>query len=355
MTPGYDALLLVSFGGPEGPDDVLPFLENVTRGRGVPAERLAEVAEHYLQFDGKSPINDHNRALIAALRDELDRSGIDLPIYWGNRNWHPLLTDTLAEMATAGVHRALAFATAAYSSYSSCRQYQENVADAQAAVGAAAPAVDKIRPFFNHPGFVDAQTELVAATLATLPESLRTGAHLAFCAHSIPSAMAEACDYEEQLAETARLIGERLDGDHPSKVVYQSRSGPPQVPWLGPDISDHLSDLAAQGAKAVVMVPVGFVSDHMEVMFDLDIEASAHAGALGLEVRRAPAVGTHPRFVAMIRELIEERLAPGRERLSIGRFGPRPEPCAAGCCPAPSRPATAGQTRPGGAAGPPVR
>ena len=346
MTTRYDALLLVSFGGPEGPEDVLPFLGNVTRGRNVPPERLAEVAEHYLQFGGKSPINDQNLALIAALRDELDRSGIDLPIYWGNRNWHPLLADTLAEMAANGVRHALAFATAGYSSYSSCRQYQENLADAREAVGVQAPLIDKIRPFFNHPGFIDAQTEVVATSLATLPEPLRASAHLAFCAHSIPSAMAEACDYEAQLAETARLISERLGGDNPWEVVYQSRSGPPQVPWLEPDISDHVSALGARGVAAVVMVPLGFVSDHMEVLFDLDIEASAHAASLGLQVRRAPAVGTHPLFVAMIRALIEERLVPGQERLSIGRFGPRPEPCADGCCPAPARPAEPDKARP---------
>jgi ferrochelatase len=339
----YDAVLLVSFGGPEGPDDVLPFLENVTRGRGVPPERLVEVAEHYHHFGGKSPINEQNRALIAALRRELGDAGIALPIYWGNRNWHPFLADTMAAMADAGVTRALAFVTAAYSSYSSCRQYQENIAAAREAVGEGAPEVTKIRPFFNHPGFIDAQADLVSATLATLPEDQRGGAELAFCAHSIPVSMAAACDYEEQLAESARLVVERLAADHAWQVVYQSRSGPPQVPWLGPDIADHLSDAAARGAAAVVMVPIGFVSDHMEVLFDLDTEAVEHAAALGLTVRRAPSVGTHPLFVSMIRELIDEHRQPGATRVSVGRFGPRPEPCSPGCCPAPARPGASPQ------------
>lgn len=340
-TTPYDAVVLLSFGGPERPEDVMPFLERVTAGRGVPRERLEEVAEHYHHFGGRSPINDHNRALLGELRAELDRCGIDLPLYWGNRNWHPLLADTVAEMARDGVRRAVAFATSAWSSYSSCRQYQENIADARAAVGERAPVIDKIRPFANHPGFVEAQADRLRQHLARLDPAAAKQVHLAFTAHSIPIAMANHCDYEAQLADAARLVVERLGTPHPFEVVYQSRSGPPQVPWLEPDIVDHLDTLAHQGVRTVVAVPIGFVSDHLEVLYDLDTEAAQRAEQLGLDYHRVPTVGTHPRFVAMIRELVVERiaLAAGEHpvRLALGDHGPRPDPCPPGCCPPPPR------------------
>ena len=322
----FDGLLVVAFGGPEGKDDVMPFLENVTRRRNVPRERLEEVAEHYARFGGMSPINAQNRALIAALGPELDAHGIDLPIYLGNRNWHPFLEDTIREMQADGVTRALAFIAGAYSSYSSCRQYRENVVDAQTAVGQGAPEVLRLRAFYNHPGFVEANVEHVQAALAGLP-----GAHVAFTAHSIPGAMASRSRYESQLAETARLVAERV-GARDHAVVYQSRSGSPRVPWLEPDVCDHIRSLPERGVEAVVVSPVGFVSDHMEILFDLDVEAREAAAAAGLGFARAQTAGTHPAFVAMIRELIQERLDPDVPRRALGRFGPSHDICLAGCC-----------------------
>lgn len=327
----FDALLVVSFGGPEGPDDVMPFLENVTRGRNVPRARLEAVARHYALFGGVSPINAQNRALIEAVRGEFARRGIVLPIYLGNRNWHPLLTDTLREMADDGVERALALFTSAYSSYSSCRQYRENVYDAQRAVGEEAPEVLRLRAFYNHPGFVEANAHRLREALERLPPQRRASAHVAFTAHSIPLAMARACRYETQLEETARLVAEAA-GVERYALVYQSRSGPPTVPWLGPDICDHLRMLRDRGAREVVVSPIGFLSDHIEVLYDLDVEAREVASALGLELVRAATVGTHPAFVAMIGELVEERLDPTRPRRAIGRYGPASDRCAAGCC-----------------------
>ncbi|MFN8185499.1 MAG: ferrochelatase [Gaiellales bacterium] len=326
-----DAILVVSFGGPEGPDDVMPFLENVTGGRGVPRERLEEVAHHYELFGGVSPINAQNRALIGALRLELDAHGVDLPIYFGNRNWHPLLADTLRRMAADGIQRALAFITSAFSSYSGCRQYRENVFVAQEEVGSGAPEVSKLRAFWNHPGFIEPNAELVRAALAEIPEAGRGRARVAFTAHSIPSAMARHCRYETQLREAARLVAEAA-GASAYDVVYQSRSGPPQVPWLEPDIGDHLRGLAAGGATDVVVSPLGFLSDHIEVLYDLDHEAREVAGELGLRMIRAGTVGTHPAFVAMIRELVQERLDPSLERRALGREGPAPDVCPPGCC-----------------------
>jgi ferrochelatase len=323
----YDALLVVSFGGPEGPDEVLPFLENVVRGRNVPRERLEEVAAHYERFGGVSPINEQNRALIEVLRAELAASGIDLPIYFGNRNWRPFLADTLAEMAAAGHRRALAFFTSAYSSYSGCRQYRENVRDAQEAVGPAAPEVEKLRVFYNHPGFVEANADRLAEALAEVGGD----AHVAFTAHSIPVAMARQCRYEAQLAEAARLVAERV-GVSDYRVVYQSRSGPSHVPWLEPDVCDHLRSVAAGGAEAVVVAPIGFLSDHVEVLYDLDVEARTLAGELGLRMARAGTAGTHASFVAMIRELVQERLVAGTPRRSVGRYGPSHDVCPPGCC-----------------------
>lgn len=327
----FDAILVVSFGGPEGRDDVMPFLENVTRGRGVPRERLEEVAHHYELFGGVSPINAQNRALIAALRAELDAHRIGLPIYFGNRNWHPLLSETLREMTSDGVQRALAFFTSAFSSYSGCRQYRENIFEAQVEAGPDAPEVAKLRAFWNHPGFIGPNAERVRSALAEIPPERRAAAHVAFTAHSIPVAMARHCRYEAQLEEAARLVAEAA-GARRYRLVYQSRSGPPAVPWLEPDICDHLRELAADGVRDVVVSPLGFVSDHIEVLYDLDHEARAAADELGLAMVRAGTVGTHPAFVAMIRELIQERLDPSLPRRSLGRLGPGPDVCPPGCC-----------------------
>ncbi|MCB9630443.1 MAG: ferrochelatase [Sandaracinaceae bacterium] len=337
----FDAILLVSFGGPEGPEDVMPFLENVTRGKPVPRERLLAVAEHYQHFGGKSPINDHCRELITALRAELNAHGVTLPIYWGNRNWHPLLPDTLRSMERDGVRRALAIFTSAFSSYSGCRQYQENIAAARAEVGAHAPRVEKVRPFYNHPGFLGAVVERTREALSTLDAEQRAQAHVLFTAHSIPTAMAATCAYEAQLQEAAAFVAEAV-GVASHEVVYQSRSGPPQVPWLEPDVCDHLEVLAARGVGPVVVVPIGFLSDHVEVLWDLDEEARVKAEALGLRFVRAGTVGTHPSFVAALRELVEEGLG----RVAAPRFvgaGPAlPAQCAPGCCAySPQRPPAA--------------
>lgn len=333
----YDAILVVSFGGPEGPDDVMPFLENVLRGKNVPHERMLEVAEHYYQFGGKSPINDQNRRLITALEAELAENGPRLPIYWGNRNWHPLLPDTVLQMKSDGVGRALAFVTSAYSSYSGCRQYRENIARAQKAVGEGAPQIDKLRVFHNHPGFIEAMTDRVRQAVAKIPESGRDATHVVYTAHSIPLAMARSCSYEEQLTETGRLVAEALGLDSWA-LVYQSRSGPASQPWLEPDILDYLRKLKKEGnASDIVIAPIGFVSDHMETLFDLDTQARALCEELGLRMVRAETVGTHPRFIRMIRELICERIDEHQPRLSLGMLGIRPDFCPADCCPLPQR------------------
>ena len=336
---GYDAILVVAFGGPEGPDDVIPFLENVLRGKPVPRTRLLEVAEHYNHFGGVSPINAQVRALIEALRPELESSGVQLPIYWGNRNWHPLLTETLGQMAADGVQQALALVLSSYSSYSGCRQYRENIADAQQAVGSAAPQVDKVRVWYNHPLFITANADRLREALARLPDELRTRAHVAFTAHSIPMTMADTSDYQQQLTETCRLVAQavELPADR-WQLVYQSRSGRPQDAWLEPDICDHLHTLAAASVPAVAVLPIGFLSDHMEVMFDLDEEAQHAADALGIQMVRGGTVGTHPAFVTMLRELIQERLSSAPDRPAIGCFGPNHDICPATCCPSPLRP-----------------
>ncbi|HEY0487108.1 MAG TPA: ferrochelatase [Mycobacteriales bacterium] len=349
MDDRYDALLLLSFGGPEGPQDVLPFLENVTRGRGIPPERLAAVAEHYAHFGGVSPINDQNRALLAALRDDLAAHGVDLPVYWGNRNWRPFLADTLRQMRADGVRRALGFATSAYSSYSGCRQYLEDLDRARAEVGEGAPEVDKLRHYFNHPGFVEPHADAVRAALSSLPGPRRAGARLVFTAHSIPVAMDDASGpegslYSTQLRETSRLVAEAAAPDLGWDLVWQSRSGPPHVPWLEPDVNDHLERLAEGGVTDVVVSPVGFVSDHLEVIWDLDNEARDTAARLGLGFARAATPGTDPRFVAMVRELVLERQAPACPRQALGRMPPSHDRCQVGCCPAPRRPAAAGTT-----------
>jgi ferrochelatase len=338
MAPQYDAVLLVSFGGPEGPDDVMPFLGNVLRGRDVPPERVRQVAAHYEHFGGVSPINGQCRDLIAALREELGSRGPRLPVFWGNRNWHPMLADTLREMAGKGVRRALAFVTSAYSSYSGCRQYLQDIERARAEVGSGAPEVDKIRLYYNHPGFVEALVERVGGAFERVPEPRRPEARLVFTAHSLPRALAATSEYQVQLEETAGLVAGAL-GREGWSLVYQSRSGPASQPWLEPDIVDHLRALAAGGVGDVVVAPIGFVSDHMEVVYDLDLEAKSRAVELGLNMVRAETVGTHPRFVRMIRELILERLTDDPVRLYLGSRGPSPDVCPADCCPPGARPA----------------
>jgi ferrochelatase len=327
----YDALLVLSFGGPEGEDDVMPFLENVTRGRNTPRERLEEVAEHYYHFSGVSPINAQNRALIAALETELTRHGIDLPIYFGNRNWHPFVTDTLRQMRDDGVRDALVFVTSTFSSYSGCRQYREDVIRALEAIGEDAIRFDKLRVFYNHPGFIEPMAELVRDALAKLPAARRPGAEIVFTAHSIPLGMARGCAYEAQLREACRLVADAA-GTPNFRLAYQSRSGSPRVPWLEPDILDVLDELHAAGKNDVVIAPIGFISDHMEVLFDLDEEAAGRAAGLGMTMARAATVGTHPVFVAMIRELIVERLTAHPERRFLGRRGPNHDICPVNCC-----------------------
>lgn len=310
----YDAVLLVSFGGPEAAADVVPFLRNVTRGRGIPDERLAEVGEHYSLFGGRSPINDQCRALLAALSTEFDRRGISLPLAWGNRNWDPYLTDTVAELEAAGHRRVLAVITSAYPSYSSCRQYRENLYDAAAGTGI---AVDRLRHYANHPGFVEASADAVTEALGRLPEGAEP--RLIFVTHSIPAAMAEASGdggYEEWhravLAEVTRRVERGTGRSYTAELAYCSRSGPPGQPWLEPDINDRLTELAGAGVTAVVAVPIGFISDHMEVIYDLDTEAAATAAQLGLDFARAATAGVHEAFVSGLVDLMIERAAAAR-------------------------------------------
>jgi protoporphyrin/coproporphyrin ferrochelatase len=318
----YDAFLLLSFGGPEGPDDVLPFLENVTRGRGVPAERLAEVAEHYRHFGGVSPINEQCRELLDAVRPHLD-----LPVYWGNRNWHPYLADTMRKMRADGVRRAVAFVTSAYGSYSACRQYLEDISRARGELGEGAPEIDKIRHYHDHPGFIEPFVDAVRAVWT--PD-----ARLVLTAHSIPSMMDAKSGpqgglYSAQLRESAGLVA-RAVGAPDSDLVWQSRSGPPHVPWLEPDINDHLESLAGRGVTAVVAAPIGFISDHLEVIWDLDHEAAQTAARLGIDWRRAATPGTDPRFVSMIAELVAERTS-GAPRRRLGDL-PVSDICPPDCC-----------------------
>jgi protoporphyrin/coproporphyrin ferrochelatase len=328
----YDAILWVSFGGPDKEDDIFPFLENVLRGKNVPRERMLLVAEHYHHFGGRSPINQQNRNLITALEAELAARGPHLPVYWGNRNWHPLLTDTVAKMKADGVRRALAFVTSAYSSYSSCRQYLENIANARAAVGEGAPVIDKIRPYYNHPGYIAAMTEQVKEALARVPAERRSAAHVVYTAHSIPLRMAKNCQYADQLLEASRQVSAAL-GRSGDPLVYQSRSGPPTQPWLAPDILEHLKAVKNhEHASDAVIVPLGFVSDHMEVLYDLDTEARQLCEELGMNMVRAAAVGTNPGFARMVRELIVERMEEKSDRPSVGTLGPCPDVCPADCC-----------------------
>jgi ferrochelatase len=328
-TPSYDAVLVLSFGGPEKQEDVIPFLENVLRGKNVPRDRMLEVAEHYYHFGGRSPINEQNRALIAALEDELRRNGPQLPVYWGNRNWQPLLADTLRQMQADGIRSAIAYVTSAFSSYSGCRQYLEDIERARAEVGPEAPRIDKLRGFYNHPAFIEA----IADRVKDASDQISRPAEILLTAHSVPLAMAEKSEYVRQLHEACRLVSENLSlGSY--RLVYQSRSGPPNQPWLEPDIGEVLRGM--QRGQAVVIVPIGFISDHMEVLYDLDTEAKAICDETGLEMVRAATAGTHPKFVSMIRELICERMGLCEAR-AIGQFGPSQDVCAVDCCPAPAR------------------
>jgi ferrochelatase len=332
----FDALLVLSFGGPEGPDEVRPFLENVVRGRGVPAARLDAVEEHYRHFGGVSPLNARNRELIEAIR-----ARVELPVYFGNRNWHPMVEDTVAEMARAGVRRALVFATSAYGGYSACRQYDEDIARARKAVGDGAPELVKLRHFFDHPQFVLANADAVRAATATLPAAPRP--RLVFTAHSVPEAADAAAGppaeggqlYSRQVREAARLVAAEL-GEAEYDVVWQSRSGPAQVPWLAPDIVEHLEDLHGRGVAAVVVSPIGFVSDHLEVVWDLDTEAAGKAAELGMGFARAATAGPDPRFADMVAELVAEhtRAAAPRRLGGVPCLGCTVDgaACAVDCC-----------------------
>ena len=345
-TPTYDAVLFVSFGGPEGPDDVMPFLENVLRGRNVPRERLLEVAEHYQHFGGVSPINAQIRALITAVETDLRANGLSMPIYWGNRNWQPLLPDTMQTMVDAGVKNALAFVVSGYSSYSGCRQYRENLIAGQAGIGENAPQFGKIRVFYNHPDFIAANADRMRAALQQIPAEARSRVQVAYTAHSIPESMANGCNYQQQLQETCRLVSEEVGVEAARwQLVYQSRSGRPQDPWLGPDIVEHVEQLHKDGVRELIIMPIGFLSDHIEVLFDLDDEAAKAAAGCGILMVRAETVGTHPLFVQMIRKLILERLSPDFPKEAIGQYGPNWDVCPIDCCPAPARPPMA--QRPG--------
>lgn len=344
----YDAVLLLGFGGPEGQDDVIPFLRNVTAGRGIPDERLEEVAHHYRHFGGVSPINDHNRELKAALDAELAARGLDLPVYWGNRNWMPYVADALQAAHDAGHTRLLAIATSAYSSYSSCRQYREDLADAVEATGLSGRVeIDKVRQFFDHPGFVAPFAEGVAAGLERLHADGfgDDEIEILFSTHSIPNSDADRSGpperdlgaggaYVAQHTAVAEAIMARLGSACAWQLVYQSRSGPPQVPWLEPDINDAMAEIPGRGRRAVLIVPLGFVSDHMEVLWDLDTEALETAGELGLTAIRTPTPGTHPAYVAGLVDLITERLdgTDPADRPHETALGPWDDVCRPGCC-----------------------
>lgn len=316
----FDALLLLSFGGPEGPEQVMPFLENVTRGRGIPRERLESVAEHYYHFGGVSPINGINRALIEQLR-----TVTDLPVYFGNRNWEPFAEDTVAAMRDNGVRRAAVFATSAWGGYSGCAQYQEDITRARAAVGESAPELVKLRQYFDHPLFVAMFADAIADAAASLPEQVRADARLVFTAHSIPLRAANRCGpdlYERQVGYASRLVAAAAGYDE-FDLVWQSRSGPPQVPWLEPDVGDHLEALVARGVKSVIVCPVGFVADHIEVIWDLDNELREQADEAGVALARAVTPNAQKRFAELVVDLIDE-LRVGREPSRV--VGPEPVP-----------------------------
>lgn len=334
----------MSFGGPEGPDDVVPFLQNVTRGRNIPAERLELVGQHYFHRGGISPINEQCRELRGAFEHQLSAAGIDLPVYWGNRNWDPFLVEAVQEMADDGRRHAVAFVTSAYGSYSGCRQYRENIEAARVAVGPDAPTISKLRLYFNHPGFIEPMVDQVRAALDSIAAPA-SETQILFTAHSIPLSSASTCDYQQQLENACALIHEGLGTEPgsshndvpPWKLVWQSRSGPPQMPWLEPDICDAVHASAEAGNKAVVVVPVGFISDHMEVIQDLDTDAAAAAQAAGIAFARAGTVGTDARFVSMMVDLVNEQLV-GATPVALGELGLVPDQCSATCCPAAVRP-----------------
>jgi protoporphyrin/coproporphyrin ferrochelatase len=318
----FDALLVVSFGGPEKKEDVLPFLENVLRGRGVPRERMLEVAEHYYHFDGRSPINDQNKALIAALEQEFKSHGEKLPIYWGNRNWYPLLPDTLKQMQADGVRRAAAFVTSAFGSYSGCRQYREDIAREQQQTGTENMVIEKLNNFWDRDEFIAAMTERVQSAMAELPNAEQ----LIFTAHSIPTSMADASPYVRQLKEAGARVAAAC-GMSNWMLVYQSRSGPPSQPWLEPDICEYLRTQHAAGLQRVILCPIGFMSDHMEVLYDLDTEARDLCDEIGLKMARAGTAGAHPKLISMIRDMVFNA-----QTSSVMAH------CEAGCCPTPQRP-----------------
>jgi ferrochelatase len=353
----FDAILVLSFGGPERPEDVMPFLENVVRGKNVPQERLLEVAKHYELFDGASPINAHVRVLLTALVNELNAYGLELPVYWGNRNWHPLLTDTVRDMADDGVRNVLAFVPSAFGSYSSCRQYREDIDAARREVGHKAPKIDKLRLFYNHPGFIEAVADRIVAAIDDLSPKQRSRARLLYTAHSLPKEMAGCSPYERQLHEACRLVTDRarmklvgatakgkissssqdISNGHEWlnrwQLAFQSRSGPPSESWLGPDIRDSLRQMReTDEVEDVVVVPIGFSMENMEVAFDLDVEVGELCDELELNMIRTAVAGNHPRFVQMIRELIVERIDPASPRLALGAEGPSPDECSQGCC-----------------------
>jgi len=336
--------LLVSFGGPEGPDDVVPFLQNVTRGRNIPAERLKLVGQHYFHRGGISPINEQCRELRAAFVDQLAVAGIDLPVYWGNRNWDPFLVDAVQQMADDGRQHVLAFVTSAFGSYSGCRQYRENIEAARQEVGSAAPSISKLRLYFNHPGFIEPMIDHVVDARRSL-DLPSDEIEVLFTAHSIPIASAATCDYQMQIESACELIVEgargRLGEASEWKLVWQSRSGPPSMPWLEPDICDAVRTAAADGNRGVVVVPVGFISDHMEVLQDLDTDALAAAEGEGIDFARASTVGTDERFVSLMVDLVREQLD-GATPVTLGELGPVASQCSATCCPAPMRPSRPG-------------
>lgn len=321
----FDALLVLSFGGPEGPDQVMPFLENVTRGRGIPRERLESVAEHYLHFGGVSPINGINRALIEQIERELAARGETVPVYFGNRNWEPYIEDTVARMRDDGVRRAAVFTTSAWGGYSGCVQYQEDIVRGLAAAGAGAPELDKLRQYFDHPLLIDMFADAIADAASTLPDHLRDGARLVFTAHSIPLRAASRCGpdlYRRQVEYTAGLVAAAA-GYADYDQVWQSRSGPPAVPWLEPDVGDHLETLAAQGTEAVIVCPVGFVADHIEVVWDLDNELAEQASAAGVAFARAATPNASARFASLVVDLIDElRLGLPQARTGVGGVVP---------------------------------
>ncbi len=330
----FDSVVVLSFGGPEGPEDVMPFLRNVTRKRNVPDGRLAEVAEQYRAFGGISPINQQCRDLVAALEQELRQHNIDLPVYWGNRNWDPFLADTVKRMVSDGRQHALVFVTSAFSSYSGCRQYREDMSRSTEATPGL--SLHKLRLFYNHPGFI----QTFATNVKSAIESMKPteNQRVVFTAHSIPLSMAATSEYELQLHEAARLVAAELNLKSDQwALAFQSRSGPPSMPWLEPDINDLLKEAASQGVTGVVVAPLGFTSDHMEVMFDLDIQAKETADSLGLQFSRASTVGTSPKFVSMIRQLIEERTSEA-PRLALGSLGAWPDECPEGHCALTERP-----------------